>query len=167
MPNMRIFTVLLLCVATLTACDRYRVTLNELAVYDPPPLFSDFHIADHALFLCVQQTIEDQRVAAAAQLKQLNCSHAGITSLQGLERFDQLQALNVRDNAITDVDTLRQLPQLRMLDIAGNRLTRVTALLALPNMETVDLQDNPGLDCKEGLAITKAIAKTVLPDHCR
>lgn len=167
MPKMRVFTLLMLCCVALTACDRYRVMLNELAVYEPAPLFSDFQIEDRALFLCVQQTIEDQGITAAAQLKQLNCSHAGITSLVGLERFDQLEALNVRHNAITDITIVQRLPRLRVLDIAGNRLQQVAGLAALPNMETVNLQDNPTLDCAQGAAIASSIARTELPDHCR
>lgn len=163
----RSIAVIGFAVVMLSSCDRYRVTLNEHPVYEPAPLFSDFNIADHSLFTCVQQTIEDQGITAAEQLKALSCSHAGIASLQGLQRFDHIEVLNVRHNAISDIALLQQLPHLKILDLSSNAIKSVTALLALPNVETIDLKDNPGLICVEGLALARTVRDVNLPSHCR
>lgn len=152
---------------TLTGCDRYRVMLNELSVYEPAPLFSDFSIDDRALFTCVQQTIEDEGITGAEQLKALNCSHAGIRSLQGLSRFTQLEALNLGDNTIGDIGVLKDNARLKKLDLRNNRLHSVSALLTLPNLELVNLAGNAALDCGDATALAKLVASTTLPPHCK
>jgi len=160
-----IFSALML--AMLTGCDRYRVTVNEHQVYEPPALFADFHIDDHALFTCVQQTIEDEHISSADQLKTLNCSHAGINSLKGLARFSQLQLLNVGDNHISDIRVLQDNARLKQLDLRNNQLRTVEVLLAMPNLELVDLSGNPALDCVNAKALAKLVANTQLPTQCK
>jgi Leucine-rich repeat (LRR) protein len=159
-------TVLMLMLVALTGCDRYRVTVNEMPVYEPAPLFSDFTIADRALFACVQQTIEDARITAAEQLTVLNCSHAGIARLEGLARFTRLEAINLSNNSISDVGPLAHNPRLRRLNLDGNQLRSVEALLALPNLETVSLAGNKALECA-GAGILARRVTTTLPEHCR
>lgn len=150
----------------LTGCDRYRVTVNELAVYEPAPLFADFRIDDRALSACVQQIIEDERITEATQLKTINCSHAGIVSLQGLSRFTQLEALNVGDNRIVDIEVLKENARLRKLDLRNNQLRSIGPLLSMPNLELVELGGNGGLDCSSVSALAKLVAATRLPAHC-
>lgn len=150
----------------LTGCDRYRVTVNDLAVYEPPSLFSDFSIDDRALFTCVQQTIEDKGITQAEQLTVLNCSHAGIASLQGLARFTQLEELNLAGNKLSDIHVLQDTARLKRLDLSDNRLSSIGALLSLPSLDQVDLQGNPSLACNEARALAKLVAKTRQPAHC-
>jgi hypothetical protein len=159
--------IALLPVITLTACDRYRVTVNELAVYEPAPLFSDFRVPDKGLFDCLQQTIEDQGITAAAQLILLQCSHAGIQSLQGLERFDHLQTVNLRNNAIRDLSPMQQLPKLKTIDLASNHIRSVAPLLGLPNVVTINLENNAELDCNEASALAQLVDNTTLPARCK
>jgi len=156
-----------LTLMTLTGCDRYRVTVNEHAVYEPSPLFADFKIDDRALFICVQQTIEDERITTAEQLKTLNCSHAGISALDGLARFAQLESLNVADNRIGDIVVLKDNPRLKQLDLRNNRLQSVETLLAMPNLTLVRLGGNTTLDCANAVALAKLVAGTELPAHCK
>jgi len=166
-PSFTTYIAIALTLMTLTGCDRYRVTVNEQAVYEPAPLFADFSIDDHALFICVQQTIEDERITDAEQLKALNCSHAGISSLKGLARFTQLESLNVGNNSISDVRVLQDNARLKQLDLRNNRLQSVEVLLAMPNLEIVRLGGNTALNCANATALAKLVSKTELPTHCK
>ena len=74
---------LLLCLL-LAACQNYDVTVNDRQVYGPVRPFNDFEVADPALQRCLSQHIGDQRIADPLQLRILNCSSAGIASLEGL-----------------------------------------------------------------------------------
>jgi internalin A len=166
MPFFLLFAASTLMLVALTGCDRYRVTVNELAVYEPTALFSDFSIDDRALFTCVQQTIEDKGITQAEQLTVLNCSHAGITSLAGLARFTQLEELNLAGNKLSDINVLQESARLKKLDLQDNRLASVSALLSLPNLHQVNLHGNTLLVCSEAQALLKLVAKTRLPAHC-
>jgi len=167
MPVSRLFITIALMLVTLTSCDRYRVMVNEHQVYEPAALFADFNIDDHALFACVQQTIEDEHITSADQLKTLNCSHAGISSLKGLARFPQLQLLNVADNHVSDIRMLQDNARLKQLDLRNNQLLSVEVLLSMPNLELVNLTGNPTLDCVNAKALAKLVANTQLPTHCK
>ena len=98
----------------------YEVTLNNQPVYTPEPLFGDYVIADAALKTCVQQTIADKKVTRVEQLTQLDCSDAGITSLEGLQRFLSLGEVDLSNNQISDASTLAAFKQLTYLNLRGN-----------------------------------------------
>lgn len=166
MPSLHLFAALVLMLAALTGCDSYRVTVNDLAVYEPSPLFSDFNIDDRALFACVQQTIEDKKISSIEQLTVLNCSHAGIGSLKGLATFAYLEELNLAGNKLNDIQLLQETARLRKLDLQDNQLVSAKALLALPNLEQVDLHGNATLACGDARALVKLVSKTRLPTHC-
>jgi Leucine-rich repeat (LRR) protein len=166
MPFLRLFAAFALMLVALTGCDSYRVTVNDLAVYEPSPLFSNFSIDDRALFACVQQTIEDKRITSLEQLTVLNCSHAGITSLKGLATFTYLEALNLASNKLSDIQLLQETARLRKLDLQDNQLVSAKALLVLPNLEQVDLHGNATLDCGDAQALAKLVSNTRLPAHC-
>lgn len=133
-----------LVAVTLTGCGPYAFTLNEQPIYTPPPLFSDYELADRNLYNCVQQTIADRRIRDAEALTRLECTYGGIASLEGIEVFRGLRQLN----------------------LAHNQLGSTARLLQLPALERVRLTDNPQLDCA-GLAILRDRGVMVEePEHC-
>ena len=119
-----LFFLLSLC--SVSSCNHYAVSINENPVYTPPPLYSGYQFIDQALNTCVKQTIADKNVIAANKLLELNCSHAGIQSLAGLEHFNALEKLNLANNEIADSAALSQLKQLKYLDLTGNEKLRCT-----------------------------------------
>lgn len=131
-----------------TGCG-YAVSVNERVVYTPAPLFSNYSIGDVNLARCVEQTIADRQIIKAVDLTLLNCSNAGIRSLQGLETFAGLEELNLAHNSIQSVNELAKLPQLRVLLLNNNTLTSVAPLLALLQLTTLDLKENPRLSCTD------------------
>lgn len=171
MQNNKPFGVLagsLLCGLTLTACTGYSFHFNQTEVYTPPALFSDYSIADSALHTCVEQTIKDARVSRVEQLTRLNCSSAGIESLEGLERFRHLAQLNLAGNRLTRVETLEQLSRLEVLVLRDNRLQSPEPLLGLLRLTEADLSGNPDLECSDARQLADNMAGTaILPAHCQ
>lgn len=161
----------LIIISTLLSCNNYSVSLNDKVVYTPPELFKDFIIADTHLSDCVTQTILDNHITKAEQLKQLNCSHAGISNLAGLEKFSAIEQLNLAENAITSINALSNLAQLQVLILRKNNVTNAEPLLHLLHLRELDISENEKLGCgelKQVLAnFRKGDLKADLPQHCK
>ena len=138
----RIFSLLALILA-LGGCADYEFSVNDKLVYTPLPLFSDFSLADPALQTCVSQTISDEKITRVELLEKLNCSHAGISSLEGLDQFANLQILN----------------------LGQNQLRNVGVLSLLTELERVNLDGNPELDCAS-VGNWQTSIELTLPPHC-
>lgn len=132
--------------ALLTACG-YAVSVNERVVYTPPTLFTDYRLDDRVLHTCVEQSIIDQGVSEAAALRRLDCSHAGIRSLAGIEIFTGIEELNLAENELKDVAPLASLSRLKLVLLNKNQLESAAPLLALLHLERLELRDNPSLAC--------------------
>jgi len=146
MPSIKInrTRLALLGVSILTvfvsACAQYRVTLNEKALYDKPPVFTAYQIGDSALSDCVAQSIEDQQASNAGQLATLNCSDNDIQSLAGLQIFTQLQRLDLSNNKLSDVAPLQQMPALTHIDLRGNERLNCTQAKAVESNSNVQIR---------------------------
>lgn len=140
----RYLMVLLLLPILLLGCNRYQVTFNEQPIHTPPKLFADYRIPDPALRNCLEQTVRDQEITAAQDLRRLLCSNAGIASLDGLVTFSGLEILNLSSNALSSIEPL----------------------LSMPSLAQVDLRGNSGLDCKQASALTALGVTVTIPSHC-
>lgn len=105
---------------SLAACSRYSFRLNDNLLYTPPQLYLVDNIADASLRNCIQQHVEDQELNTPEQLQQLICSNAGITNLEGLDRFSRIEQLSLGDNQLSEVSTLFMLANLEYVDLSGN-----------------------------------------------
>lgn len=161
------FLMVFVTSSVLSACSGYSVSVNDNPVYNPPSLFSEFRLTDPALHECVQQTIEDQQVTQAEALTQLNCSSAGIQSLEGLARFTGLKAISLNDNDITTLDSLKALTRLEVLLLRGNRVESAEPLLRLLRLKELDLRDNSALACGDAQQLADNLEGDIkLPEHC-
>lgn len=133
----------LLALLLVGACADYEFSVNDKLVYTPLPLFSDYLLPDTSLQGCVRQTISDEKITRAELLQALNCSHAGIRSLEGLESFTELHTLNLGNNQLSDASPLNTL----------NKLQRV------------NLEGNPDLDC-DSVDGSSDWTELRLPQHC-
>lgn len=129
--------------AVLSGCGPYQVTLNEQPIYIPPPLLSQFQVADQALKNCLRQTIADNNITRVEQLTRLVCRHAGVGSLEGLETFVELEELDLSHNRLRDLKPLQNLKKLRLLK----------------------LNDNPDLQCETQPAV-RAGLNLITTTHC-
>jgi Leucine-rich repeat (LRR) protein len=162
---MRPFRLALLvpAIALASACADYAVTFNDRAIYTPPALFSDYRLADDALRACVTQHIIDQAATAAEGLELLDCSHAGIEDLAGLEVFTGLTRVRLSGNAIGDASPLAAATGLEILILADNRIADAAPLLTLENLARLDLSGNDQLACP---LEEHTIDDLTLPAHC-
>lgn len=160
----------LLFIMGLSSCKNYSVSLNDNLVYTPAAVFTNFTLADEHLRTCVAQTLSDKHITAAADLKQLNCSNAGITSLAGLETFTGIEQLNLSENGLTVVPQLAKLAQLRVLSLRKNNLTNAESLLHLLHLNSLDLSDNKMLKCNDLYQLIGNFQRgeltAILPEQC-
>ena len=87
----------------LFSCKSYDLTLNGKIVKTPTPLFTGYQIGDQNLSRCVAQAIVDNNIAHSFELENLNCSHAGIVSISGLEEFSNLRRVKLSHNELSDI----------------------------------------------------------------
>ena len=155
---------LLLCLL-LAACQNYDVTVNDRQVYGPVRPFSDFEVADPSLQRCLSQHIGDQRIADPLQLRVLNCSSAGIASLEGLGLFAALKQLKFSDNRIRNLVELGQLGELEMVWLDDNEVVDPVPLGQLAQLTLLDLAGNTDLQCPRP-GLLDGVAQLTLPKHC-
>ena len=161
----------LFLVASIVGCKNYSVSVNDNVVYTPLPLFKDFAITDIHLSACVEQTINDKKITKAEDLKKLNCSNAGITSLAGLEKFYYLEELNLAENKLMSVSALRNFSKLQVLILRKNNLTTAEPLLGLLALRELDISENPKLACGDlkqlAANFNKQDLKLIAPEQCQ
>ncbi len=161
----------LIIIANLVACKNYSIKVNDNVVYTPPTLFKAFTIVDENLRNCVEQTIIDKKITKAEELKELNCSHAGITRLAGLEKFSAIEQLNLSENALVNVPQLTNLTQLKVLILRKNNLTNAEPLLHLLQLKELDISENANLACGDIKQLVKNFntgdLAIILPQQCR
>lgn len=167
--SLGIFLVVL-SVSLIAGCKNYSVSLNNNVVYTPPSIFKDFAIADANLRACVEQTILDKRISKAEDLKQLNCGHAGIASLAGLEKFYAIEHLNLAENAIQSIAPITNISTLKVLILRKNNLTNAEPLLHLMALQEVDVSENGNLVCRDLKQLANNFQhsklKLALPEQC-
>lgn len=135
--------------ACLAGCKNYSVSVNDKTIYTPASVFDNYQLADAKLNDCVEQTIYDLHITKAEDLTRLNCSNAGITSLDGLDKFFALTELNLANNRLTDIGVLAKLGRLEVLMLNNNQIKNPAPLLNLLHLQVLDITQNPALDCKD------------------
>ena len=109
-------------------------------------------ISDVNLRSCVLAT-----GATITNVQSLNCTSRGITSLQGIEQFQDLRVLTLNSNSLTDIGVLSQLTKLHTLDIRHNQVSAVDALKDLKFLDTLAADHNQisSIDVLAGSSITR------------
>ena len=160
----RLVYCFLVPILLLSACADYDLKVNDRVLYSPT-LFRDFAIPDIALGNCVKQTIKDNSVTQAQQLKVLDCSHAGVENLDGLAVFTGLQALRLSSNKVRNLVELDRLAALEVLQLDENKVIDPVPLYKLPALRQLDLSGNPALQCPRPGSLDH-VADVILPEHC-
>lgn len=162
------FLTTAVCLLVSSSCSNlseYEITFNERKVYSPSALFSDYFLPDVGLATCVEQAIEDGQVTTASGLEILNCSNAGIESLEGLSRFSGLKRLKLTDNDLLNLVELSQMTELTELQLNDNRIVDIVPVTQLPRLLFVSLSKNENLQCR-GLDRFPDRVEIVKPEHC-
>ncbi len=151
----------------LNGCSNYQMTVNETVVYDPPTLFTDFTTEDPKLRNCIDQAIKDSNATSPLEVTRLSCTHAGLTSLAGIEQFRGLTELQLSNNSLTNIEPLAQLGRLQLLRLENNQLQQATTLLSLVNLKDLNISENPGLACDDLKQLAELFTgNLVLPEQC-
>ena len=153
-------------VTLIASCQQYDVTLNDQLVYQPKRLFRDYTITDTALAACVAQAIADEHVTEAIDLQQLNCSHAGVTSLEGLAIFSGLKGIRLSDNRIRNLVELSNMVQLETVMLDKNSIVDPVPLRHMRALASLDLAGNSALQCPQHGEFDH-VATLELPVHCK
>lgn len=152
----------------LSGCQNYEVTLNEKEVYTPPQVITALEFDDAALENCISLFIEENGVTEYGQLSNLVCTHAGIESLKGINRFRKLKQINLADNQIKDLAPLQGLSSLEKLSIKNNQIKDVQTLLNLPKLQYLDLSGNDQVLCEDVKLLERVAGIVVIaPEHCQ
>ena len=149
----------------ISACESYDFRVNDKLVYSPKPLFSDFVVPDTALAACLEQAIKDGKITSASELALLNCSHAGVNQLTGLEAFTGLSQLKLSANSIGDIRPLTALTSLEILLLDNNQVIDATPLIELPALQVLNMAANKSLLCPAAASFI-AVKNLSLPAHC-
>ena len=152
----------------LTGCGmlgRYELTLNQVVLHQPSSMLSVETIVDPHLAVCLQQSLIDQNVTRKEDLRNLNCSDAGIVSLEGLEEFSQIQSLKLSGNRIRNLLVLERLSSLEQLWLDGNIVIDPIPMLKKASLKRLELAGNRRLQCPRATYIPAALSLT-LPAHC-
>lgn len=155
-----------LVLAFAAGCSSYDFKVNDKLVYSPAPLFTGFDVPDEALRACLEQAIIDNKITAAAQLQDLNCSHAGISNLQGLATFTGLQRLKLSANSIRNLADITALSTLQSLQLDDNQVVDPVPLYDLPALQLLDLSGNEALQCPGSNSLLR-VENLTLPTHCQ
>lgn len=167
MHHTRLTTLLAALAVVVAGCQGYSYTVNNREVFAPPRLFSDFQLADRALQDCVQQAIEDQTITEPSQLKDLNCSKAGIGNLAGIGIFPALVRLGLDGNALTSVAPLAALRQLDLLQLRDNRLSGFEPALCGKPGRKLALAGNTAFPCEDLERLRSCGVELLdMPAHC-
>jgi Leucine-rich repeat (LRR) protein len=167
MHHTRLIFLLAGLAVVVTGCHGYSYTLNNREVFSPPRLFSDYQLADRALQDCVQQAIEDQSITEPGQLKDLNCSKAGISNLAGIGVFPALVRLGLDGNALTSVAPLAALKQLELLQLRDNLLSGFEPALCGKPGRKLALAGNTAFRCEDMDRLRACGVELVdAPAHC-
>ena len=146
--------------------DQYDITVNNVTVYEPAPIIKVENVADAALRGCLQQTALDLEATTPLALKILNCSEAGIQSLDGLEQFSALSSIKLSSNQIRNLLVLERLESLEQLWLDNNDIVDPVPVLRMTTLRTLNLTDNPALQCPKKSDIPTSLQLN-LPSHCQ
>jgi len=158
-------TFCLLTLSALCACSRYAVSINENIIYQPPPLFSSYSIADVTLKQCVQNTIAENNLTKAERVLRLICPPGEIKSLAGLEVFDNLEYLGLSGNKVSNIKVVENMLRLKQLKLGQNNVEDFSPAKRLSHLLVFDARGNKDANCAS-LPQPTTNADFRFPQHC-
>ncbi|MFA6843079.1 MAG: leucine-rich repeat domain-containing protein, partial [Bacilli bacterium] len=81
-------------------------------------------------------------LAEAEAATVISLAYKKISSIKGIEYFENLTSIDLTGNSIVDLAQLTNFPNLTSLILAYNQITDISALSLLDNLERLDLREN-------------------------
>ena len=154
------------CLMSCGTLHNYDITLNNVPIYQTVPRASADGISDQQLANCIRETIIESEIHQSSSLVHLECTNAGISSLNGLARFSALINLNLSNNRIKSLKPLSKLASLEYLRIDNNKIDDPTPALKIRSLLEVDFRGNTTLRCPLESNIRLNL-NLELPRHCK
>ncbi len=109
-----------IAISLLSSCSDYEITLNDQPILLRKPVPEDVTVFDSGLSRCLSETLKMQSHTDISGLNTLDCSFAGIKTLDGLEQFQGLVRVKLNGNELSDIGPLLSLGQLTIADLENN-----------------------------------------------
>ncbi len=149
----------------LASCADYSISVNDNTVYDPPKIFTQFRVADSNLQRCIDETIKEEKITNAKQLRNLQCPNKDIQVLDGLAIFSELKILGLAGNPLKNIDDVAALKLLEQLDLQASGTIQLTKISGL-KLDYLNLSENPDLHCDDFQQLMD-IKSLIKPEHCK
>ncbi|HIG66820.1 MAG TPA: hypothetical protein EYQ44_03200 [Porticoccaceae bacterium] len=107
-------------ISLLSSCSDYEITLNDQPILLREPVPVNVNVLDSGLSRCLSETLKIQSHTDISDLNTLDCSFAGIKTLDGLEQFQGLVGVKLNGNELSDIGPLLLLGRLAIADLEGN-----------------------------------------------
>ncbi|CAL6113201.1 T9SS_type A sorting domain-containing protein [Hexamita inflata] len=78
----------------------------------------------------------------ACDLKTLKIEGCGLTSIEGIQKFQSVENLHLSDNLISDLEPMRSLKDLMSLNLKNNKASNIEPLQDLTNIIFLQLENN-------------------------
>lgn len=79
---------------------------------------------------------------AISNIRSIDLSNKNISSIDGLEIFDNLYDINLSKNNIIDISPLSKMKTLSNIDLSNNKIKDITPLVSINKLYTLDLSGN-------------------------
>ena len=134
---------IILMIYLISGCADYAVTFNNKSIITPVALYQSKKIIDNALRNCIEHTIVHQKITDPKMLRVLDCSHAGIVKLDGVQQFLYLSEVRLKNNSLAGLAPLLLLDELTLADLNNNTNIDCNDLRQLRNRGSIkSLQAN-------------------------
>ena len=114
------YWLIILMIYLISGCADYAVTFNNKSIITPVALYQSKNIIDNALRNCIEHTIVHQKITDPKMLRVLDCSHAGIVELDGIQQFLYLSEVRLKNNSLAGLAPLLLLDELTLVDLNNN-----------------------------------------------
>ena len=114
------YWLIILMIYLISGCADYAVTFNNKSIITPVALYQSKNIIDNALRNCIEHTIVHQKITDPKMLRVLDCSHAGIVKLDGIQQFLYLSEVKLKNNSLAGLAPLLLLDELTLVDLNNN-----------------------------------------------
>ncbi len=154
---------------SLSACSqRYTVSVNNQAVFDPTGRLFTGELSDPDLQGCVNIAMQQQGVASAEMLRVLSCGNSEVETLANIGQLSQLRFLDLSNNVIRDLSPLTSLRQLGGLNLMNNAIEDIGSLLNMNSLASVDLTGNNNISCQQLAGLEARLGSSLTrPTSCR
>lgn len=161
-----LFVLLLLIISSCS--QKFTVSLNNQAVFDPTGRLFNGELEDPDLQGCVNIAMQQQGLQNAGLLQVLSCAESEVESLGDIDQLSQLRFLDVGNNNISNITPLEGLASLGGLNLINNAITDISPLLNMPTLVSVNLTGNNEIPCQQLQLLAERLESNLTaPQQCK